>query len=206
MLKAPALETLPRPSRLPPGTDDEIMATWDRIHLPESLRGAALGLSSFTVFDDARRERKEWLASSSGTTVVTVKAEAAAAAKSWAGDLGKPSVNVLIDTYNHERFIEQATVSVLEQDSQGRSQKRAVTSAATHLDGSARPQTEEKKINRLYSRLIDEFERRTRVRVILHTSFNLRGEASGHPPTDATRTFCSSGMDALVLGSFLVEQ
>jgi glycosyltransferase involved in cell wall biosynthesis len=30
--------------------------------------------------------------------------------------LGKPFANVLIDTYNHERFIEQAIVSVLEQD------------------------------------------------------------------------------------------
>jgi glycosyltransferase involved in cell wall biosynthesis len=30
--------------------------------------------------------------------------------------LGKPFVSVLIDTYNHERFIEQAIVSVLDQD------------------------------------------------------------------------------------------
>ena len=28
----------------------------------------------------------------------------------------KPTVTVLIDTYNHERFIEEAIVSVLEQD------------------------------------------------------------------------------------------
>ena len=28
----------------------------------------------------------------------------------------KPFVSVLIDTYNHERFIEQAIVSALEQD------------------------------------------------------------------------------------------
>jgi len=27
-----------------------------------------------------------------------------------------PHISVLIDTYNHERFIEQAIVSVLEQD------------------------------------------------------------------------------------------
>ncbi len=31
-------------------------------------------------------------------------------------DLGQPFASVLIDTYNHERFIEQAIVSVLEQD------------------------------------------------------------------------------------------
>jgi glycosyltransferase involved in cell wall biosynthesis len=30
--------------------------------------------------------------------------------------MAKPFVSVLIDTYNHERFIEKALVSVLEQD------------------------------------------------------------------------------------------
>jgi len=39
----------------------------------------------------------------------------------------------------------------------------------------------------------------------MNTSFNLRGEAIVHTPTDAIRTFFSSGMDALLLGSFLVE-
>ena len=55
-------------------------------------------------------------------------------------------------------------------------------------------------------RLIDEFGKRTGVPVIMNTSFNLRGEAIVHTPTDAIRTFFSSGMDALVLGSFLVEK
>src|SRR5215471_10427424 len=32
------------------------------------------------------------------------------------GKLSRPFVSVLIDTYNHEKFIEQAIVSVLEQD------------------------------------------------------------------------------------------
>lgn len=120
--------------------------------------------------------------------------------------MGKPSVGVLIDTHNHERFIEQATVSVLEQDSQVRSQRRAVISAVTHVDGSARPQTVEKKISLLDWRLIDEIEKHTLVPVILSTSLHLRGEASVHSPTDASRTFFSSGMDAPALGSFLVEK
>jgi hypothetical protein len=37
-------------------------------------------------------------------------------------------------------------------------------------------------------------------------SFNLHGEAIVRTPTDAIRTFFSSGMDALVIGSFLVEK
>jgi carbamoyltransferase len=89
---------------------------------------------------------------------------------------------------------------------QVRPEKRAMIPAVTHVDGSARPQTVEKEISPLYWRLIDEFGKRTGVPVIMNTSFNLRGEAIVHTPTDAIRTFFSSGMDALVIGSFLVEK
>lgn len=89
---------------------------------------------------------------------------------------------------------------------QVRQEKRAVIPAVTHVDGSARPQTVEKETNPLYWRLIDEFGKRTGVPVIMNTSFNLRGEAIVHTPTDAVRTFFSSGMDALCIGSFLVEK
>jgi carbamoyltransferase len=89
---------------------------------------------------------------------------------------------------------------------QVRPEKRSVIPSVTHVDGSARPQTVEQEINPLYWRLIDEFGKRTGVPVIMNTSFNLRGEAIVHTPTDAIRTFFSSGMDALVLGSFLVEK
>jgi carbamoyltransferase len=89
---------------------------------------------------------------------------------------------------------------------QVRPEKRSVIPSVTHVDGSARPQTVEKEINPLYYRLIDEFGKRTGVPVIMNTSFNLRGEAIVHTPTDAIRTFFSSGMDALVLGNFLLEK
>ena len=57
-----------------------------------------------------------------------------------------------------------------------------------------------------YGRLLGEFEKRTCVPVIMNTSFNLRDEAIVRTPTDTVRTFFSSGMDALVIGSFLVEK
>jgi len=89
---------------------------------------------------------------------------------------------------------------------QVRPEKRNMIPSVTHVDGSARPQTVEREINPLYYRLIDEFGKITGVPVIMNTSFNLRGEAIVHTPTDAIRTFFSSGMDALVIGSFLVEK
>ena len=89
---------------------------------------------------------------------------------------------------------------------QVRNEKRAAIPAVTHVDGSARPQTVEREVNPLYYRLIDEFGRITGVPVVMNTSFNLRGEAIVHTPTDALRTFFSSGMDALILGGSLVEK
>ncbi len=89
---------------------------------------------------------------------------------------------------------------------QVRPEKRSLIPAVTHVDGSARPQTVEKEINPLYWRLIDEFEKRTGVPVVMNTSFNLRGEAIVNTPTDAILTLFSSGMDALVIEDFLVEK
>ena len=52
----------------------------------------------------------------------------------------------------------------------------------------------------------DEFGAVTGVPVIMNTAFNLRGEAMVNTPSNALRTFFSSGMDALVIGRFLVEK
>jgi carbamoyltransferase len=105
------------------------------------------------------------------------------------------------------QFLESATDSpFMTLTAQVRPEKRKVIPAVTHVDGSARPQTVEKEANPLFWRLIDQFANRTGVPVVLNTSFNLRGEAIVHTPTDAVRTFFSSGMDALAIGSFLVEK
>jgi carbamoyltransferase len=104
-------------------------------------------------------------------------------------------------------YLESATDSpFMILTAQVRPEKRGVIPSVTHVDGSARPQTVEKEVNPLYWRLIDEFEKRTGVPVVMNTSFNLRGEAIVNTPSDAVRTFFSSGMDALVIGGFLVEK
>ena len=87
-----------------------------------------------------------------------------------------------------------------------RPDRRHDLGAVTHVDGSLRPQTVERDVSPLYWELIDEFRQRTGVPAVMNTSFNLRGEPIVCTPTDAIRTFYSSGLDALVLGSFLVEK
>jgi carbamoyltransferase len=104
-------------------------------------------------------------------------------------------------------YLESATDSpFMVLTAQVRAEKRNVIPSVTHVDGSARPQTVERDINPLYWRLIHEFGQRTGVPVVMNTSFNLRGEPIVCSPTDAIRTFYSSGMDALVIGNFVVEK
>jgi len=87
-----------------------------------------------------------------------------------------------------------------------RPEKRSVIPAVTHVDGSGRLQTVSKKYNPRYHKLISEFEKLTNVPVVLNTSFNLKGEAIVCTPTDAIRTFISSGLDALVMGNYVLEK
>jgi carbamoyltransferase len=106
-----------------------------------------------------------------------------------------------------DKFIESAIDSpFMILTAQVRPEMRAVIPAVTHADGSARPQTVERDVNPLYWNLINEFGKRTGVPVVMNTSFNLRGEPIVSSPTDAIRTFFSSGMDSLVIGNFVVEK
>jgi carbamoyltransferase len=104
-------------------------------------------------------------------------------------------------------YLESATDSpFMILTAQVRPDKRGVIPSVTHVDGSARPQTVDREVNPVYWRLIYEFGRRTGVPVVMNTSFNLRGEPIVSSPTDAIRTFFSSGMDGLVMGKFVVEK
>jgi carbamoyltransferase len=85
-------------------------------------------------------------------------------------------------------------------------EKQQVIPAVTHIDGTGRLQSVMRQGNELYYRLIEEFDRRTGVPVVLNTSFNLRGEPIVHRPEEALTDFLNTGMDALFLGRYLLEK
>jgi carbamoyltransferase len=78
--------------------------------------------------------------------------------------------------------------------------------AAVHVDGTARIQTVSPAHNPLYYQVLREFGRRTGVPVVINTSFNARGEPIVCTPRDAVATFYSTPLDALVIGSCLLEK
>jgi carbamoyltransferase len=80
------------------------------------------------------------------------------------------------------------------------------TAAVTHVDGTSRVQTVSPEQNGYLYRILDAFEGRTGVPVLINTSFNLRGEPIVSSPSDALKTFFASGIDCLVLEDFVVEK
>jgi carbamoyltransferase len=78
--------------------------------------------------------------------------------------------------------------------------------AIVHVDQTMRVQTVNGHGHPRFHQLLEAFEKRTGVPVLLNTSFNIKGEAIVCSPRDALRTFCSTGLDALAIGRCLVEK
>lgn len=78
--------------------------------------------------------------------------------------------------------------------------------AIVHIDGTSRVQMVRREHNPRYYDMIAAFKRRTGVGAVLNTSFNVKGEPIVCTVQDALRTFWSTGLDALAIGSFLVRK
>ncbi|WP_396590118.1 carbamoyltransferase [Allomuricauda sp. R78024] len=82
--------------------------------------------------------------------------------------------------------------------------KQPVIPAITHVDGSARLQTVRRELHPKYHELITKLGKITGVPVVLNTSFNIQGEPVVESPKDAIRCFFSTGLDALVIGNYVL--
>ena len=83
--------------------------------------------------------------------------------------------------------------------------KRSIIPAVTHTDGTARVHTVSREANPLYHALLTAFGKLTSVPVLLNTSFNIQ-EPIVYSPADAVATFRASGVDALVIGPYIVTR
>jgi carbamoyltransferase len=84
--------------------------------------------------------------------------------------------------------------------------KQSVIPSVTHVDGSARLQTVRRELHPRYYDVIKKLGEKTGVPVVLNTSFNIQGEPVVESPKDAIRCFYSTGLDALVIGNFVLRK
>jgi carbamoyltransferase len=76
--------------------------------------------------------------------------------------------------------------------------------AVTHVDGTARVQTVTRATNERFYDLLDAFAATSGMPILLNTSFNVKGQPIVCTPTEAIDTFLAAGLDAMVLGDFVV--
>jgi carbamoyltransferase len=83
---------------------------------------------------------------------------------------------------------------------------RSDVPAITHVDYSARIQTVTREDNPLFYSVIEEFYKKTGCPMIVNTSFNVRGEPIVCRPEEAYKCFMRTGMDYLIMGSYLLDK
>jgi carbamoyltransferase len=80
---------------------------------------------------------------------------------------------------------------------------KGIIPAVTHIDGTARVQTVSRESNPKFHRLLEAFNRKTGVPVLLNTSFNVQ-EPIVCSPAEAVDCFLRTQVDWLVLGNHMV--
>ncbi len=78
--------------------------------------------------------------------------------------------------------------------------------AVVHVDGTARIQTVDRASEPLVARMIDGFERRTGLPVVVNTSLNTAGRPMVDDPRDALECFGSAPVGLLALGPFAIRR
>ena len=78
--------------------------------------------------------------------------------------------------------------------------------AVVHVDGTTRIQTVSEKDGMQYWRLLDKFERKTGLPLVLNTSLNVAGKPIANAPKDAVDFLLSRQIDYLVIGDFCVKK
>jgi carbamoyltransferase len=75
-----------------------------------------------------------------------------------------------------------------------------------HVDGTARAQLVTRENNPTFHRILMELKTLVGSGVVLNTSFNIHEEPIIRTPEHAVNAFLAAGLDALIIGSYLVKQ
>jgi carbamoyltransferase len=76
----------------------------------------------------------------------------------------------------------------------------------THVDGTARIQTVDRTEEPLVARMLECFERRSGLPIVVNTSLNTAGRPMVDDPRDALECFGSAPVDLLAIGPFIVRR
>jgi carbamoyltransferase len=83
---------------------------------------------------------------------------------------------------------------------------RARIPAVVHVDGTARVQSVDAQTEPLVARMLERFEERTGLPVVVNTSLNTAGRPMVDDPRDALECFGSAPVDLMALGPFVLRR
>lgn len=78
--------------------------------------------------------------------------------------------------------------------------------AVVHVDGSGRLETLIRQDNPRYYDLVNSYNKKTKIPIIINTSFNVKGEPIVCSPEDAVKCFLSTDIDYLVIDNYIVSK
>jgi carbamoyltransferase len=120
-------------------------------------------------------------------------------------EMWRPLAPAILAGHEHEFFDGSDLSPFMLRAQRVKPEKAELIPAVVHVDGSARYQSIMPEHNRPFWNLVSSFYTLTGVPLVLNTSFNQQ-EPIVNSPADAWQTFQSAGLDALVLGDFLVRK
>ena len=85
-------------------------------------------------------------------------------------------------------------------------QFKKVFPACVHVDDTVRVQVVDRKSNYKYWKILKAVKKIAGYGILINTSLNVQGEPIACSPTDALRTFYSSGLDCLIMGNKLIKK
>jgi carbamoyltransferase len=118
----------------------------------------------------------------------------------------RPVAPVVMEEHANDYFVDARQSPFMLFVNDVRADRKHDIPAVTHTDGTARIQTVNARQNAPYYNLLKAFRELTGVPVLINTSFNTRGEPVVCTPRDAIESFWTSPLDALVIGSFMLEK
>lgn len=118
----------------------------------------------------------------------------------------RPFAPFILEGFEDEYFINGKVSKFMMKAYYVRPEKRDLIAAVVHVDNTCRPQSVNEEINPVYYKILKGFYDRTGIPLLMNTSFNVRGEPIVCRPIEALRCYLSTGMDALLIGSYFLTK
>lgn len=118
----------------------------------------------------------------------------------------RPFAPSILEEFANKYFEDYFPTPYMERVLKIKKDKQSLIPAVTHVDGTGRLQTVNKKDNLHFYNLIYEFNKISKIPVILNTSLNVMGKPIISSVNDIASVFATSGIDILVINDYLISK